>query len=329
MTFLCAGCGEGLMGELEPPVTLAVGTGGGTGVASQMLHEIFHYLSATTTYHPSSNASTYSGSTAGSSDLISGTMSPSPANRGHSSSSSMYANHTSSSFAAIKTNISSRTSRVTMSAVLVSGRHVVDLLTNPNTSNSNGNGKDGNAKRPMIRKLANSSHVALANTTLIELSSQMDYERIIGLLLGRRSGIAHSLRTLYSMMATHSKQDVSRMMSSSAGSTFGKSTRGTAIGHAVANAGISTPLDPHATWSNRSNVSAFKQEAAQSKQDGVLYDSQLTAIDDHVDESLETSFSSCLLLSFNVTIGATISKKGAQLAFRVICPSGENWHTPG
>ncbi len=310
MTLLCTGCGEGLIGELEPPVTLAVGTGGGTGVASQLLHEVFNYLSATTTYGSRSSDV----GPPNPFDLVSGTLSPSPANR-----MSSYVTHTSSSFAAIKTNISSRSSRVTMSAVLVSGRHVVDLLTNPNAATSS---KD---KRPMIRRTANSNTATLTNATLIELSSQMDYERIIGLLLGRRSGIAHSLRTLYTMIATG--DDIPKLMSTRAGTIMRNSRIQSGALSSTSN--ITTPLDPHATWSNRSGTSAFKQEASQTKQDGVIYDSQISAIDDQVDQSLETSFSSCLLLSFNVTIGSTIAKKGAQLSFRVVCPSGENWHTPG
>ena len=255
--FLCTSCGDvgdiGATGQLEAPVMLTLGAGGGSGIASSVLAEIFHYLNQY-------NAHVFS--------------KPS-----YMSSSSPYA-----------ANKPTRTCKVTMSAVVVNGQHIVDLL-NANASTT------FSEKPPVIRRYgnsANSNFVALSGASLIELSSAMDYERIIGLLLGRRAGISHSLYALRRMVERSNRKAALR-------------------GNAELDPNISTPLDSHASWSSRSKLALDNK---------LVYG-------DQPEESTESEMASTLMITFTVTLGSAISKRNSTVAFRVICPSGDHWFNPG
>lgn len=261
VVYLCTSCGDvGDLndgGQLEAPVMLTLGAGGGSGIASSVLSEIFNYLSQY-------NAQVVS--------------KPS-----YMSSNSPYAG-----------TKPTRVCKVTMSAVVVSGQYIVDLL-NTNTSNT---------KPPVIKRYgtsASSSFVALSGATLIELSSPMDYERIIGLLLGRRAGISHSLFTLRKMVAKQQQPQHTQRAQNSLRSN--RDFHGN----------LSTPLDSHASWSSKSSMAS---------ENAALYG-------EDPNDAPENEMASTLLLTFTASFGSAISKRNTNVTFRVLCPSGDHWYNPG
>lgn len=157
---MATGCGEAEKLEVEPPVTLVLGSAGGSGVVSAMLDEIFRYTSSTT---------------------------PSGGRDRDGFSTSTAADHA----VAIASNQSRRIARVTFSAVLVQGAKAVDLLsTTPGDSNG-----------VAIKFDKASRQTALRGATWVDLQSTLDFERIVGLLLGRRTGMLEALnRYVYRLL---------------------------------------------------------------------------------------------------------------------------------
>lgn len=144
LVCICTGCGESSPAEVEPSVTLSLGSAGGSGIVSAILDEVFKFMS-------SSN------------------------NPGNSFTSASHL-----AFAAPGVAQMRRLNRVAFSAVLISRGRAADLL-NTNSSTSNG-------ERVRIDFDPTTRHASLRGATWVDLTSTMDFERIVGLLLGRRAG---------------------------------------------------------------------------------------------------------------------------------------------
>eukprot|EP00981_Chlorochromonas_danica_P008217 scaffold2066_cov229-Ochromonas_danica.AAC.1 len=144
LVCICTGCGESSPTEVEPSVTLSLGSAGGSGIVSAILDEVFKFMSSSN--HPGDSFST--------------------------------ASHL--AFAAPGVAQMRRLNRVAFSAVLISRGRAADLL---NTSSSTSNGE-----RVHIDFDPTTRHASLRGATWVDLTSTMDFERIVGLLLGRRAG---------------------------------------------------------------------------------------------------------------------------------------------
>lgn len=173
LVFLCTGCGEMPRDELEPPVMLALGSGGGTGIASLILTTVFkhiHSLKAATSSSANDSRNT------------------TPVNASLSMSQS-FKSSDQQGFLNSKLYQESGRSRVSMSAVLISGNNLMDLL-HPSFTTST----PSESRPKIIRR--QSGEIQLTNATMIDLQTVMDFERIVGLLLGRRAGISEALQLI-------------------------------------------------------------------------------------------------------------------------------------
>jgi hypothetical protein len=167
ITFLCTACGDASILELEPSITIALGSGGGSGIASCLLQEAFRYVH--NIHH------THHNNTVESSDKY-------------------LKSSVQTSYISTKTIQENRMSYISMSTILVQGDYIVDLLST-NTTNNRSTSKHSNQQRPKIVRNKHTGEVQLTGITLLELNNALDFERIIGLLLGRRTGINETMKT--------------------------------------------------------------------------------------------------------------------------------------
>lgn len=159
MVFICNACGDSIAGDIEPSVNIALGSGGGSGVASSILQEAFKYVN-----------STHVASEHGDSYLRSSVQ---------------------NTYLSTKMAQENRISYLSMSAVLINGRTIVDLLSNGVTAMNS----RGEALAPKIVKSRSTGEVLLTGVTSVDLSNAMDFERIVGALIGRRTGINETMKT--------------------------------------------------------------------------------------------------------------------------------------
>lgn len=160
VVFLCNACGETVMGELEAPVTIALGSGGGSGIATNILQEAFKYVAA--------HNATYGGDDSGTDSYV-------------------LRSAVQNQYLSTRMAKDNRLSSISLSAILVNGNTVVDML-----SNATQQGRHG--LQPRIQRKS-SGEVNLTGVTTLDLSNVMDFERIIGLLLGRRTGINETMQS--------------------------------------------------------------------------------------------------------------------------------------
>jgi hypothetical protein len=327
LVMLSTACGTDLQTiDLEPPVALALGSGGGSGLCSAVLQEIFSFLSS----QSSSSASGFSSP-----------ASPSPsvdyAITGRKNTTIKTSNH--SSYMRSRIAKEHNANRVTMSMVLVKGKYVFDLL-NPSPSSSS----SSETNRPHIIRKHN--RMNLMNITFIDLLNLLDFERIVGLLLGRRAGIFETLRNM----------KISVPVSTSASSM--NRSRGRASTSLTANK--IDLIASHATWNPGSSTSNMKNKnfVRENVEADYGYSSPLGHVNEEIGgDELEneeiirddidnynptnTALSSTtsgvtsddtassLLISFHVSYGSIVAKKRNHLTFRFVCPCGDNWYEPG
>jgi hypothetical protein len=324
LVMLSTACGTDLQTiDLEPPVALALGSGGGSGLCSAVLQEIFSFLSSQST----SSASGFASPT-----------SPSPsvdyAITGRKNTTIKTSNH--SSYMRSRIAKEHNANRVTMSMVLVKGKYVFDLL-NPSPSSSEMN-------RPHIIRKHN--RMNLMNITFIDLLNLLDFERIVGLLLGRRAGIFETLRNMKIPVPV---------------SNYAASSMNRSKGRATSTANKIDLIASHATWNPGSSTSNMKNKnfVRENVEADYGYSSPLghvngemgggdeleneeiirddidnynptnTALSSTTSGGTSDDTASSLLISFHVSYGSIMAKKRNHLTFRFVCPCGDNWYEPG
>lgn len=279
LVVVCTGCGEVAPLEVEPPVTLALGSAGGSGVVSAMLDEIFKYTASTT--YPSGTADIFP--TANGSEYVAA-----------------------GGASAVQ---SSRLSRVTFSAVLVSGHSAVDLL-NTNSPTAGQRGSPGEGVRIVLDQKTRRAN--LRGATWVDLQSTMDFERIVGLLLGRRTGL---LEALHSGNMSATTRDFAALATWDSG------------GAATGGGGGGGMDDQASTWSAPSShhPATAASRASASRLHGRVLNADRHGIHAVSDEPQST----VLVISIAISCTPVYSRKAHRLVFRVAAPCGQNWTQPG
>jgi len=197
VNFLCTGCGDIKGGELEPPVTVVLGSGGGTGVTSVILEEIFSFLHPKTNQLNESNRNNTSSSYAPNHYLLhenkARTLKTGHANQQNA-------------FVACRVNAQTLASRVTMSVILTKGNQLFDLCNQSVLHQMRGDSSISSGPIIASRTGSPDGPIALLNATLIDLRNAYDFERIVGLLLGRRVGIFEALQSMNSNKTMQQQQ---------------------------------------------------------------------------------------------------------------------------
>lgn len=273
LVFLCNACGESAMGELEAPVTVALGSGGGTGIATNILLEAFKVVAA----HNSSSVDSRNGGGGGG---VGGTDSY------------ILRSAVQTQYASTKMAQDNRSSSISLTAVLLNGSTMVDML-----SNAAQQGRHGHQPRIQRRGGAH-GEVTLQGVTTLDLSNVMDFERIIGLLLGRRTGINETMQSLHLSSSEYPDHN-------------------------------HTPLSSYATWTTQSvNPATEKLRRLDLVNDFTSSSSGTSSASRAAVPNVEApSSSSTMLLSFRITLGSSLMPKRV-LHIRVVCPCGKDWTLP-
>ena len=162
LVFLCLACGDSPRQALEPPLALVLGEAGGRGLGSVVVDEIFSFLSP-------SSASAAPGSS--SSEGGGGGTGPR------------------ADFVAAKLAREASSGHVSLSAVLLSEGVFSDPFAPapaPAPGPAAGAGARPNPPPRLARAKANGP-AYLAHATAVQIKGVADYERLIGVLLGRRA----------------------------------------------------------------------------------------------------------------------------------------------
>ena len=163
LVFLCLGCGNlpnGNISALEPPISTLLGGAGGTGLVSSVVQEVFLFTKPLAAgLHEDSKL--FSGSFP--------TAIPSP-------------------FIASKVAFEQLSSKVTLSVVILCDNgEVFDLLV--------GTTEQSTAQASLKRRRSDGK-VVLCNASQLVLQSPSDFDRVMGLLLGKRTALQGVLQTL-------------------------------------------------------------------------------------------------------------------------------------
>lgn len=172
LVFLCLGCGDNAPAggsSVEPPISVLLGGGGGTGLISSVVDEIFRFTKPLTTNLQESKG-LYPGSFP--------TASP-------------------SAFVASKLAFEQVKSRVTLSAIILTEQgQVFDLL---------GGSADGAAS---LKRRKSDGRVMLCNASRLQLQASADFDRVMGLLLGKRTALHGVLQSLQQQQAQQLKMGI-------------------------------------------------------------------------------------------------------------------------
>ena len=172
LNFICLGCGDALPASgtsVEPPIGVLLGGGGGTGLISSVVDEIFRFTKPLTTSLQEKKG-LYPGSFP--------TASP-------------------SAFVASKLAFEQVKTRVTLSAIILTERgDVFDLL---------GGAADGAAS---LKRRKSDGRVMLCNASRLQLQASADFDRVMGLLLGKRTALHGVLQSLQVQHAQQLRQGV-------------------------------------------------------------------------------------------------------------------------
>lgn len=172
LIFLCLGCGDNAPAggsAVEPPISVLLGGGGGTGLISSVVDEIFRFTKPLTTTMQESKG-LYPGSFP--------TASP-------------------SGFVASKLAFEQVKSRVTLSAIILTEQgQVFDLL---------GGSADGAAS---LKRRKSDGRVMLCNASRLQLQASADFDRVMGLLLGKRTALHGVLQSLQQQQAQQLKMGI-------------------------------------------------------------------------------------------------------------------------
>lgn len=290
VVFLSLGCGEVLEGSVEPTVSVLLGNGGGTGIISNVIDEIFRYVKPLTLNLQSNPFKITNGK-------YNGTIrSSSPGN-----------------FAAVKVAQEQLTTRVLFSAVIVSCGKIYDLLdSSPGVMNSN---------FVTLKKRKSDGKVVLHNVSKLHLQTPADFDRVMGLLIGKRSAMSKVMHTLHAYSTKF--KNVSMMDSDN-------------IVQDVINS-----IDP---WMGSNNTPWQKKHNYTTTTSQLLHPSDVlnhpiyhhnnennTTVTSLIDDNNAAgdSFSTdSMVITISVS-GGGISRSKTSIDFNFVCSCGENWSKPG
>lgn len=262
LVFLCNACGESLAGELEAPVTVTLGSGGGSGIASNIVQEAFKYAQSHNVAQTGRRGSEDSK---------------------RLNSSYVMRSTTQSQYVSSKMALENKSPSVSLTAVLINGSTIVDMLSNASQHSR------AHQPQPRIQRRSG-GEVVLSGVTTLDLSNVMDFERIIGLLLGRRTGINETIQSMQ---------------------------------WAAEETGESLPLSTLATWTTPSLNPAMENWR---RLELLNEFSQPPKTSDSATRDVPSS-SSTMMISFHIALGSTLFPK-RMVNVRVVCPCGKDWSLP-
>lgn len=259
LVFLCNACGESAVGELEAPVTVALGSGGGSGIATNILVEAFKVVAAHNANYADRGTDSY-----------------------------ILRSAVQNQYASTRIAQDNRASSISLTAVLLNGSTMVDML-----SNAAQQGRHGH--QPRIQRRGAHGEVTLQGVTTLDLSNVMDFERIIGLLLGRRTGINETMQSLHLSSSEYPDHN--------------------------------TPLASYATWTTQSVNPATEKIRRLDLVNDFTSSSSTSSSKAAAPNVDAPSSSSTMVLSFRITLGSSLMPKRV-VHIRVVCPCGKDWTLP-
>jgi hypothetical protein len=271
LVFTCLGCGDSVSEfAVEPPVGLLLGNGGGTGLISSCIDEIFRFCKPLTS-NLNDNRTPYSGT---------------------------FPSASPSSFVATRIAFEQLAVNVTLSAVIVAdGGQIFDLLgsgisAKDEISSSSSGAVSGG---PSLKRRKADGKVILCNAARVQLQATADFDRIMGLLLGKRAALQAVTQAMQ-----HQQQ------------RGGSSPRNDATMQAAVSA-----IDP---WTSFISDTARRAKKTQS----------IAMAMDGFDAATGTSpmSSSTMLITVAVS-GGGVSRRHTNLEFNFVSPCGANWSHPG
>ena len=349
LAILCLGCGcahgsspdsGGGGGHLEPPVSLLLGSGGGTGLISAAVEEIFRYVQPAASMH---------------SEL------------GRSYPPSDYLRNAATGpmrSLAVKVAYQQMTTRVVLSAVIFTEQgHIFDMLSPASSPSSNHGPSSATSSSPSSASLpyvgfrkGRGRRPQLCNVARVELSTAADFDRVMGMLLGRRAAIEATCDppSLAAAAAAAAAAEVSGMgargATGIASSYFESWAGGAGRG---GGGGVDVPLVEALAaaypWVTSSRVPANKQPAqgyydpqqGWHRRDlgssGASWGCMSAQAQSHAqrregrereEERGGTAAAATMLLTVSVS-GGGITKAHNVAEFHFVAPCGKNWEQPG
>jgi hypothetical protein len=324
--IMCTSCAEVNTAnemDLEPPVALALGTGGGTGLCSAILNEIFNFLHKSKKgWIPKTPNSSTSSTSFSSSKRGGGGNTYAP------------------SYVSTQVVQEHEENRITMSMALIKGKIIMDLLNPSSATLSN------QARKPRI--VAKNGRMHLANVTQVDLLNVLDFERIIGLLLGRRVGLYEALKNMeksvvakipFQIPKTNKEKKQAHALNAFAtwNPHNNRNTSGGLGGNTTTypQQQSSAHNSPNRSGNYEVNFHQPVEEHNFLSNNDEDDDEGTEVIDDdgdvitHEKDAILQEHTPSLLISFNVSYGSILQKKRNNVTFRLICPCGDTWFQPG
>lgn len=166
LTFLCLGCGDvptGGESAVEPPISTLLGGGGGTGLISSVVDEIFRFITPLSVSMRESGKS-FPGS---------------------------FPTKADSPFVASKIAYEQMRSKATLSAVILSDRgEIFDLLAPAGPNQATG-------VTVSLKRRKSDGRAVLCNAARLQLQAAADFDRVMGLLLGKRTALQSVLAAFH------------------------------------------------------------------------------------------------------------------------------------
>ena len=290
---------------VEPPVSLLIGGEGGSGLISTALDEIFRYIKPLTTQLRSNPSKHHlDNHTNGGPNMNTSRSRPHSSSPYPSSSSS---SSSSTTFHGLRQTYEQFTAKVLLSVVVISNGEIYDLLASSTTSSSsttttnidkqlavqNSSNNISNNKISVRRRKSDGSYI-LCNASMIQLQSTADFDRIIGLLIGRRSAMISSMN--HTLQLYKNNTSLSSTISSSS----------TAIS-ALEMIESTNPWVLNPLPLNRNNTNPSSSSAA---------------------TSTTTNTTDTMFITISAS-GGGVSKNKPTVSFHFTCPCGNNWSMPG
>ena len=298
LLIISLGCGKSSSSSsleassIEPPVSLLVGGEGGTGLISIVLDEVFRHIKPLTS-QLRSDPSRYSAKHHHHHHVGS-------SNKKHSTSLS-----TSSSFIGLQNTYEQFTTKVILSAVIVSDGEMYDLLDNSSKASSGQQRRDGVTKDKItVRKRKSDGKYMLFNASKVQLQSTADFDRLIGLLLGRRSAMS---RLAHTLLQKHSVDSNNHNNISNINSTAFQ---------------LIEEIDPWVI-----NTTSLRRNGSQPHIDTTIPAASQASFDQAHNTSSSSS-SDSMFISISAC-GGGVSKSKPTVDFNFVCPCGKNWSMPG
>lgn len=290
---------------LEPSVALAVGASGGTGIIDCVLGRIFKFI------RPAAAAAA---ATCNGADGSTTTFEKPPLKS---------ASNGRSPFLAVQLEREAQQTRVALSAVILSdGFHVTDLLA-PSAAGG-GNSSVG------IRRHRDNNRISVQNMARVSLKDPRDFDRIIGVVLGKRAATNETIdMLLYSIMGASG--------SGGSGSMNGvqRETARSIVQHIYSSSPWSVRMTSETSSTESKNSSRYYQrfdddgveeEDPYMGQTGGGFSSSRISSTETPSQTLLLS----LTISTSVGVGRSSSstRKGKNQTFSFVCPCGPAWGKP-